>query len=284
MFPVVMMLVLSASDVRVELQRCPRVEARLVERQLKLELSRSTVAATRVRIRCDATQAVLEAATTFGPVETTVSIDEMPTVALARTLALAAAELLLRAPPPPPPVTSPMTGPEVRAPQATPRERLWLRAGGGVEGVSALLGGVQASVAVQVWLLWVVADLRYGRAGFGFPQGRATVDVLDLSLGAQLEPVVGTFRFPLGLGVRVGHAWVSASPADGVDAAAVRGVRVAPVAMVGAHWRWSPGLTVGVDVQLGWTVRGVRGLVDGAAGVSLERGLVVTTASVGVRW
>ncbi|MDX2015378.1 MAG: hypothetical protein SFW67_34620 [Myxococcaceae bacterium] len=280
MWLAVLPVVLAASGVRVELENCPRVELRALERQLALELARAAPPPTRVRVVCEATRAVLNAATETGETGSVVGIDDVPTVALARTLALAAAELVLHpvaaprpAPPPPPAVPPPPA-----------LARWWLRAVGGVEGFSSLLGGGGASGAVRAGPVWLLGELRVSGGGRDFPQGRVSALSVDGLVAALVRPKLGAVLVPVGFGVRVGHSWLSASPAEGVDAGVVRGVRVAPVALLGLHVMLWERLTLGVDVQVGWALRGVQGLVDGAPAVSLVGPVGLVSLGVGVTW
>jgi hypothetical protein len=235
---------------------------------------------TRVRITCDASRAVLRAVTSTGEARSEVAIDDVPTVALARTLALAAAELVLN-PVPEAPAVEPPPQPVSRLPSV---ERWWLRASGGVEGFSSLLGGGGVSAAVRAGPLWFVADIRVAGASRSFVQGRVLSVAVDGVIGALLRPRLGRVLVPLGLGVRVGHAWLTASPEAGVDAGGVRGVRVAPVALVGFHVVLWERVTVGADVQLGWALRGLQGLVDGTPEVALVGAVAVVSLGVGVTW
>jgi hypothetical protein len=155
---------------------------------------------------------------------------------------------------------------------------------GGVEGPSAVLGGGGLSAAVRAGPLWLSAEARLGSTSRQLPQGRVTVVAVDGSVAALVLAKKGVFRVPVGVGLRVGHVWLDATPVDGVDGGVVRGVRVAPVALVGLHLALGARFTLGIDAQVGWLVRGVRGLVDGAPALTLTGLLAAASLAVGVSW
>jgi hypothetical protein len=278
---------LAETDTKVKLSgACPRVAVQSVEKQMAVELARMDILPTTVALSCDGESAALVATTAVREVRSRLNLKEVVDVAVARTLALAAVELVLEAQNPPevavriaPPDT------ESRVLAVAQPARFWIRAGGGVESGVPFLGAVQLSADVRLWRwLWMSGGFGYQRARATFQSGAVQADAMDGTLIAQAVAEVGRFAFLGGVGARIGNIWLRGDPNASVDGGQLQSVRYGPLLKAGFHvWPLS-WLSLGIDVQGGWHLRSVIGLIEGEPQVSYRSGWVRATAELGVRF
>jgi hypothetical protein len=285
------MVVLAAPGSKVNVAfECSRLNETVFEEQLDLELLRLEVAPTSIKVRCDETSAFLTAQTPARELSAALNLSQISEVAFARTLALAAAELVMAAQNAEIPSVAAVVEtpkPNEPAPPAAerPAPRWWMKAGGGLETGAPLLGAAHLSLDTRVFsFLWASAGVSYERGVAVFPVGSVLANALDglLALLAVLD--FKPLSLLAGLGLRGGRIWLLGQPTAGVDGGQLEAWRAAPFVQVGAHVFLQPWLSLGVDVQAGWHLTRTNGFVEGASAVVYENFWLHASASAGVRF
>jgi hypothetical protein len=129
-------------------------------------------------------------------------------------------------------------------------------------------GGIGLEIGLP-YMLGVGADFRYeqGRADGG-PLGEVALHVAWGSLLALVRPFVGWSSLTIGLGAKLGAAWLEGVPAEGVGGGTQAGFVFGPaIAFHGALHLAGAGY-VHVGLELSWITVGVSG-VNGASGESI---------------
>lgn len=252
---------------QLSLEDCPGAPAAATTKLVQLELAGEPA---EVSLRCQGETANI---VVRGTSPMSLSLTATPPAARPRLLAISIAELV---------ATSRLEGPT--PPLALPKPRavsLWLEAG--------------AAIAPDLWSPTLLAGGSYGyrilaQADLALEAGRretraATLYARMLSLSvAPLVPVLrGRTSVALGVGMRLGWAWLSASSRrEGVVGQGLSGLYAASIARammaVVLHERWS----LRLDLELGYVVKAVRGL-DAGGEKLLELAGLRTAAALGLQ-
>jgi hypothetical protein len=132
-------------------------------------------------------------------------------------------------------------------------------------------GSVEATSDLRRWLAWQAAlGLAHGTRST--PLGLVTADNASAALAVAAQARSARLSARVGLGLRLGSAWVSGSPAVGASAAggSVHGLWWGPMATVGGSFRGPGPLVWGAAVEGGVTARGVVADVQGYPSTSLD--------------
>ena len=202
--------------------------------------------------------------------------------ARARLLALSIAELiatsLLE-------VTSePEPEPEPEPERTTPpRGALWLGLGvlrgfePGRWAPSLALGG-----ALRLRLFAATADVSFDWSEQTRSEATVRARVLSLSLAPRLRLTRGRWAWDAGIGLRLGVAWLSAQArAEGLSGKSVSGLFLSPVLQSALCYGLAARWAMRLGLELGYTVRSVRGLdADGALLLALDKLRVAPSLAV----
>ncbi len=289
------LLLATPGNVRVSASGCSNLDLAELRRLLQIELQgRSDMGVADVLVSCDEQVATVQSMLESSVQTTSVSLEQLPAVALPRTLALTAAEMLFAM------VerkkTSQISVPDVKRvlpevkdqtePSVAPEGRWWMTLSGGGEYGGQLLGGGRLGLRTSLWRqLALEIDFSWVRVerptSLGVIQSNAVDGVAALIWVAE----AGRWRFPVGIGVKAGAALLlGIGNADDIVSGSVRAARVGPVSLAGVWWWPLPWFSLGLDLQVGWLFGGARGTVEGLSPVVLSGLNVAAFAGMGVRF
>jgi len=276
---------------------CESVPAAAVRSMVSVELrtgiadTASDVEATRVIARCSGELAAITIDDVLTHKSVSRVIDMAATAPIARPhlLALAIVELLaaswyeLAVPPAVQPVTPVAASPErdaalafvhARLPVA-PSRQMAVAAIAEVLSFSRVVrlwgGSVEATGDLRRWLAWQAAlGLAHGTRST--PLGLVTADDASAAVAVAAQARSARLAARVGLGLRLGSAWVSGSPAAGASAAggSIHGLWWGPMATVGGRFRGPGPLVWLAAVEGGVIAHGVVADVQGYASTSLD--------------
>jgi hypothetical protein len=132
-------------------------------------------------------------------------------------------------------------------------------------------GSVEATGDLRRWLAWQAAlGLAHGTRST--PLGLVTADSGSAALAVAAQARSARLAARVGLGLRLGSAWVSGSPAAGASTAggSVNGLWWGPMATVGGSFRGPGPLVWRAAVEGGVTAHGIVADVQGYAPTSLD--------------
>lgn len=296
----------SAPEVDVDIDPCVPVNPDAVRRIVHIELATSTSSGTSVTpvlVRCSNTHVVLHVTDPL----TGKSLDrEIDAAAFAgpsssRLLALAIVELvsaswveLVVTPTPVVAASGPPAPPSARRdarervedrihevvharPATRVRGDVALRA----SSAGPLVGGGVVFVR-DAGLVRFRADVSAVAGSDARPLGHVNATLVDGAVALAIAPRFGAVSLYAGAGARFGSGWLVGVPLAGLPpGGVVVGLVGGPLACAGLSLdvRW---LSVGLEVEGGWAVAGIRGFVDGADPVDLFGGWVGGAAEIGI--
>ena len=297
-----------APPIEMTIDPCVRVDAATVERIVEIELGARQGAHDDDRVphvvvscREDVIDLHLTDPVTGKSLDRPLDASDIAGVSGPRLLALAISELvsaswveLVVAPQPPVAPKTPRAPPEVTSRVRervgelwpAPTQRPWgVRAGPTLRvvdgGVGPLVGGTLV-FARDFGSFRVQADVAAVTGTGARPTGEVRATVVDGSIALAFAPRFGALSLHAGLGARLGAAWLAGAPNAGFPpGGTVAGAVGGPLACAGASAS-SHAFFVGVEVEAGYAVVGVRGVVEGATPVDLLGGWVGGSAQIGV--
>jgi hypothetical protein len=249
---------------------CAGASAQAITKLVQLELASQDLHARGVSLQCEGTQAQIAVRDANDVTQAlTLSLDDTQPEARARLLALTIAELVATHQ-----LEEPAASVAVQAPVPPRVERrasLWL--GAGVSRQASLwLPTIHAGAGYDWGRVVAEADLRFDWRTVDGPRASTRARVLSLSLAPLHALRRGRTMLALGAGLRVGWAQLEAvAREEALVGRTLHGVYVAPIARgvlaLALSDRWSTRL----DLELGYVLRGLRGLdAEGASLLKLE--------------